>query len=894
MPRRRRLFAAGAALALAFGAAGGQFLPEWGLRWGVARALQDLGWSKIGIGDADIALFDGAIVIRRVVAGASLGEALGIDGLDLTFRWKPLFSRRVSLEQLDLKGVEVEIRRDGDSFIVNGLPVAVGTGDGSNGWTFDVTALTLTDSRIQVLDGSFKAAIDVESFELHDLKSWDAATPASFRLAGRINGSRMILAGTATPFADKAGFALRLDFDKLDLAAFAELAKRAGLVPLAGRLSGTVSVEGAQGRPFKADGHLALSTLSAGFAQTRLDAASLDWQGALTWHDGKADAAGTLRSIGLTVTENALTIKSDKADLTAKALAYDGTRLSWDGSLETEGQSLTQDDLAISHRRLGWTGRVDFDLAAKAAGLYRADGRAEAEETVIQANTLAITARKASAEGSIADAAAHGLLPPLAGILSLSAEGLSVTEPGRDWLAARHLEARELRLGPEGPAQLARLEAKGVAALGHKGKSADSYPWRIEARNLALDHAALGADGDVAADAVTLGGAVLRVTRTKDGLIGLAAANGESSERPRLAIGRLRLAPEGRLEFQDRTTSEPVRLRAEGLDLTVTELDSDSPERDSPFSVKARIGAARLAASGKARPFADHPGGEVAGDIRSLELPPLSPYAADALGIHLHTGQLDADFSLAARQGKLDGALQLVLNQMFVAQPDPAAPLAKQADMPLETVLDLLRDGDNRIRLSIPVRGDLDAPDFDISDAVNQAIGGAMKSTVFTTLKVAFPVAALIGFVIDEAENPRLSLEPLAFPPGADTLAEAERDKLVTVAGLLGQRPGLKLTLCGIASQQADWPVLMQAKREEELGIVARLQKLMGTGPKAEAVPIDRDRLAGLADSRAQSAKTFLIETAGIDPGRLFTCRPKVEGDSQTGTKAGPRVDLLL
>ncbi len=878
---------------LGFGTAGGYILPEWGLRWGVARALNELGWSRIGIGDADIALFDGAIVIRRVVAGPSLGEALGIGGLDLTFRWKPLFSRRVSLEQLDLKGVEVDVRRDGDSFVINGLPMAVG-GDEATDWTFDVTALKLTDSRIQLHDGAFKAAIEVDSLELQDLKSWDAATPTSFSLVGRLNGSRLVLAGTATPFAHQAGFALRLELDKLDLAAFAELARRAGMAPLAGRLSGTLAVDGTLGKALKAEGNLALNSLAAGFARTRVVAAGLDWQGTLSWQNGTAESAGTVRATGLAVAENAFSLKADKADLTAKSLSYDGARLRWDGDYRADGHAVAQPELTISHRHVDWIGRLDLDLAAQAASRFHAVGRVAADETTIQAGTLAIAFRKGSADGDVTDTPSRGMLPPLTGALNLAAEGLSIAQSDQDWLAAQHIEVQDLRIDADGPARLARLKAGGVQVLSHKGRGADSYPWRLEARGLTLDRADFGPDGDVAAETVRLAGTVLRATRTKDGFLGLAAGGGEAAGRPRIAIGRLRLSPGARLEFEDRTTSEPVRLRADGIEFTLAELDSDRPERDSPFSLKARIGAAQLAARGTARPFAGHPGGEVAGDIRSLELPPLSPYAADALGVHLHTGQLDAEFSLAARQGKLDGALQLVLNQMFIAQPDPAAPLAKQADMPLETVLDLLRDGDNRIRLSIPVRGDLDAPDFDVSDAVNQAIGGALKSTMVTTLKVAFPVAALIGFVIDEAENPRISLEPLAFSPGGDSLAEAERSKLTTIAGLLGQRPGLKLTLCGIASAHADWPVLLQAKREEELGIIARLQKLMGTGPKPETVPVDRDRLAGLADARAQSAKTFLIENAGIAPGRLFTCRPKVENDNPAEAKAGPRVDLLL
>ncbi|MBX9634841.1 MAG: DUF748 domain-containing protein, partial [Magnetospirillum sp.] len=307
------------------------------------------------------------------------------------------------------------------------------------------------------------------------------------------------------------------------------------------------------------------------------------------------------------------------------------------------------------------------------------------------------------------------------------------------------------------------------------------------------------------------------------------------------------------------------------------------------FTAKARLGAAQISASGNARMFAANLGGDLKAELRALELPPLSPYAANTMGVHLQTGHLDAEISMKANQGKLDGAMQLVLSQLFIAQPDPNAPLAKRADMPIETVLDLLRDSDNRIQLRIPVHGDLSNPDFDVSDAVGQAVGGALKSTMFTTLKVAFPLAGLISLVIDEAESRRLALEPLGFNPGADALGDPERKRLMAVAKLMGEHPNLKLTLCGTA-QPNDWPALVERKREEELGVLAKIQKLVGTAPKAPASAADMTRLSELADARAQTAKNFLVDQAGMDPGRLFTCRPRVETDG----KSLPRVDLVL
>ncbi|MBX9635663.1 MAG: hypothetical protein K2X44_11835, partial [Magnetospirillum sp.] len=96
---RRKLWAGVAALALTGSAAAGHWLPDLGLRYGLIRSLRELGWARVSVSDADLSLFNGAIVVRRVEMGEDLGKTLGIAGIDLTFRWKPLFSHRVSVER---------------------------------------------------------------------------------------------------------------------------------------------------------------------------------------------------------------------------------------------------------------------------------------------------------------------------------------------------------------------------------------------------------------------------------------------------------------------------------------------------------------------------------------------------------------------------------------------------------------------------------------------------------------------------------------------------------------------------------------------------------------------------------------------------------------------------
>ena len=189
-------------------------------------------------------------------------------------------------------------------------------------------------------------------------------------------------------------------------------------------------------------------------------------------------------------------------------------------------------------------------------------------------------------------------------------------------------------------------------------------------------------------------------------------------------------------------------------------------------------------------------------------------------------------------------------------------------------------------------KGDLANPDLDISDAVAQAVAGALKSTVMTTLKLAFPVVTLISMAVDAEDQSRLALAPLAFAPGADDLSDDHRKTLTSVAELMRARPGLTLTLCGKADA-VDWPPLAERRRAAAKPLLARLERMVGVQrDAADAGPADHDALAGLADSRAAAAKEFLVDKGGIDPGRLFACRAEVE--AVTAADKGPRVELLL
>ncbi|TAN55154.1 MAG: DUF748 domain-containing protein, partial [Magnetospirillum sp.] len=568
--------------------------------------------------------------------------------------------------------------------------------------------------------------------------------------------------------------------------------------------------------------------------------------------------------------------------------------LDWQGGLTLTGARIAVAAVEAQPDALTWTGRLGLTReSGQATG--RAEGRLELGPLRLALPDTVLGHKHAIAEGWVAFAPAGPA--PVTAALKLTAEGLTASNPakGLGWLALERLDLAGVTATAAGDTGVERLVANGLAALKRDGKA--GYPWRIEARSLRLDRLARTADGDVAVREARIDGLTTRLTRTRDGMLGLPPTSSkppaaDQEDPPGLSLGRLTVGGNSRIVFEDRSSGEIVRLEARPVDLSLADLDSDHPDRDSSFTLNATIGEASITAAGVARPFAESFSGRVDGRITALELPPLSPYLAEALGVHLHTGHFDGTFKGGAIKGALDGKLDVELSNLFIAPPDSKAAVVRKMNMPIETVLDLLRDGEDRIRLSLPVRGNLANPDLDISDAVAQAVAGALKSTVLTTLKLAFPVATLISMAVDAEDKSRLALAPLVFPLGSDILTDDHRKSLTGVAELMRARPALKLTLCGKANA-ADWPALVERQRAEEKPLLTRLERMVGAQRRPEdAGPLNRDALGGLAENRAETAKEFLVDKTGIDAGRLFACRAEV--DTVPGGGKGPTVELLL
>lgn len=178
--------------------------------------------------------------------------------------------------------------------------------------------------------------------------------------------------------------------------------------------------------------------------------------------------------------------------------------------------------------------------------------------------------------------------------------------------------------------------------------------------------------------------------------------------------------------------------------------------------------------------------------------------------------------------------------------------------MPLESALAILRDKNNDIHLDIDITGDVNDPKFDLTDAINQALTGALRRASVSYLKFYFQpfdtlntVAGLAGKAV------RLKLDPVPFSAGTASPTSETQEYLMKVGKLLQERGDLLLKLCG------------------------------------KAVPkdgLEEEAARALAARRAEAAKDYFTGSFGVASDRLFVCDPEVEMKPE----AIPRVELIM
>ena len=369
-------------------------------------------------------------------------------------------------------------------------------------------------------------------------------------------------------------------------------------------------------------------------------------------------------------------------------------------------------------------------------------------------------------------------------------------------------------------------------------------------------------------------------------------AEEEQAEPVDLVIGSIRASQGSSVTFIDDKVKPSFVATVIFKEISLEQLDTRKPEQKSPLRLDGAIGKyTRLSLSGDVKPFLKPVSVDLVGKIEALDLPALSSYTWESLGLQLDSGTLDADLKLVSKDELLDGKVDLVLHQLELGKVDSQSGLQSNIPVPLDTALSTLRDKNNTIKLTIPVEGNMNDPKFDASDAINQVLATAMKTGALSYLQHALqPFGTLIAAAQYAGEAiTKVRLNPLEFEAGQATLTTTGEEYLAKVAKVMQERPEIAIKLCGVAVQQDN--IFFQQQQQQDQPDQTAVADTDAGQPSAEAPAMDEQKLTDLAMLRADVVKDYLAEKHQVPASRLVGCRAHIELDPPD---AKPRTDLLI
>ena len=253
-------------------------------------------------------------------------------------------------------------------------------------------------------------------------------------------------------------------------------------------------------------------------------------------------------------------------------------------------------------------------------------------------------------------------------------------------------------------------------------------------------------------------------------------------------------------------------------------------------------------------------------EFSNLSMSQLTPYTVKFAGYEIASGKLSLDLHYKINGKKLQAENQIVLDKLTlgkkVESPDAI-------DAPLELAIALMQDSSGIIDLGLPVRGDLNDPQFSYGHLVFKAIGNLLTKIVTAPFRV---LGAILGVKGD-------NLDAVAFEHGSAILDPPEQEKLKAVVKVLSERPRLALEIKSQYDEKTDGEALRELALRREVG------ERLGRKP----VPGRRPDPISLTDSNTRTVveELFTVRISADELARLKTAAKPQAGATGNQPAAG-------
>jgi Domain of Unknown Function (DUF748) len=337
--RRRILIGLTVALVVVALAVIGLAVLPFGIRWQAQRWLRGHGQGNARIANVDFNPFTGRIAVDSLLGGEADYGRLDLGRADLELDYLALLNQRVSLGDVAVEDVTLDVQRDAQGGLqIGSLSFGRGEGDGGPGdgqsWEVEYGTVDIRNVTVRYADPLVTVDVLVKHLHADPFASWEEGTAARFTAELEVNGRPVAFAATIVPRGPEPQFRAALEIDALPLDWLAALLSQHGVEELGGVLSadttfrGSLDLASLTGFCYQR-GNLHVDGLQGRLPQAHLRGATLNW-------DGRVRVAGLLF----------------------------GPQLQIDGALDLGNVdvALPSAGLAVAHKRLTWNGDATFAL----------------------------------------------------------------------------------------------------------------------------------------------------------------------------------------------------------------------------------------------------------------------------------------------------------------------------------------------------------------------------------------------------------------------------------------------------------------------------------------------------------------------------------------------------
>ena len=186
-------------------------------------------------------------------------------------------------------------------------------------------------------------------------------------------------------------------------------------------------------------------------------------------------------------------------------------------------------------------------------------------------------------------------------------------------------------------------------------------------------------------------------------------------------------------------------------------------------------------------------------NFKNLDLHSMSGYSASFAGYEIDSGKLYLNLGYEILHGKLNATNNIMIKKIKLGKELEGENINH---LPLGFVIGLLEDSDGIIDIDMPIKGDVNNPDFKYGALVWKTFGNLIAKAVTSPFKFLGSMMGLNGE----------DLEFVAFEFGKSNLTPPQREKLDKIAKMMQKRPKIKLRVDEVYDEEGDLHALQLQK----------------------------------------------------------------------------------